>query len=172
LAAAQLTGRSSLARHNRRNAAPGFLEIRHIAKKPQPAERAQCLGEMPWSCRATAIKPDIANLIVSFRKSIQQSPEPGPRRSIGSGWTIGCSAAAWNRLSLPAGTSGSATQTFSKPNQQSIRLLPALGVEGEGRTPHRRLLSAKSRHRQLFDHLVRASKNWQRHVDAKSFSGF
>jgi hypothetical protein len=35
-----------------------FLEIGDIAKKPQPAMRAQCLGEMPWNCRATAFKPD------------------------------------------------------------------------------------------------------------------
>lgn len=27
-------------------------------KKPRPDERAQCLGGMPWSCRATAFKPN------------------------------------------------------------------------------------------------------------------
>src|SRR5262249_49328800 len=37
---------------------PGFWRSDAFAKKPRPDARAQCLGEMPWSCRATAFKPD------------------------------------------------------------------------------------------------------------------
>ena len=37
-----------------------ILEIVHFAKSPLPGERveAQCLGEMPWIGRATAMGPD------------------------------------------------------------------------------------------------------------------
>jgi hypothetical protein len=37
-----------------------LVEIRHIAKSPRPGERAQvqCLGDMPWVSRATAMWPD------------------------------------------------------------------------------------------------------------------
>src|ERR1700745_2065312 len=40
----------------------GLVEIGHSAKSPRPGERAwvQCLGEMPWDHRATAVKPDIS----------------------------------------------------------------------------------------------------------------
>jgi len=36
------------------------MEIGHFAKSPRPGERAeaQCLGEMPWVSRATAMMPD------------------------------------------------------------------------------------------------------------------
>ena len=36
------------------------MEIGHFAKSPRPEERAeaQCLGEMPWVSRATAMMPD------------------------------------------------------------------------------------------------------------------
>jgi hypothetical protein len=38
----------------------GILEIGHFAKSPPPERgpEAQCLGEMPWIGRATAIRPD------------------------------------------------------------------------------------------------------------------
>jgi hypothetical protein len=37
-----------------------FWETEHFAKSPPPERglEAQCLGEMPWVGRATAIRPD------------------------------------------------------------------------------------------------------------------
>src|SRR5262249_57200243 len=56
----QLTGRLPTARGPMPRPEEGIWEIEHFAKRPSPGERveAQCLGEMPWISRATAIRPD------------------------------------------------------------------------------------------------------------------
>jgi hypothetical protein len=73
----QLTGRLSKAR----NATPlqdqRFSEIGHFAKNPkspQSRERVgvQCLGDMPWVSRATAMWPDpfyVADARAKFKKA-------------------------------------------------------------------------------------------------------
>src|SRR5262245_40201193 len=50
-------------------AGSGFSGDQADRQKPRPGQRAQCLGDMPWSCRATAFKPDAANLVMPVRKS-------------------------------------------------------------------------------------------------------
>jgi hypothetical protein len=75
----QLTGRLSKARNTTPLQGERFLEIGHFAKSPKsprPCERAQvqCLGDMPWLSRATAMWPDqyyLANVRAKFKKPRQ-----------------------------------------------------------------------------------------------------
>src|ERR1700692_890626 len=74
----QLTGRLSKARNTTPLQDEDFWEIGHFAipKCPRPRERAQvqCLGDMPWLSRATAMRPDdrnLANARAIFKKPRQ-----------------------------------------------------------------------------------------------------
>jgi hypothetical protein len=72
----QLTGRLSKAR----NATPlqdeRLVEIGHFAKSPKSPQsrervKVQCLGDMPWLSRATAMRPDgsyLANAQAKFKE--------------------------------------------------------------------------------------------------------
>src|SRR5580700_10601598 len=59
----QLTGRLSKARNTTPLQGERFLEIGHFAKSPKSPQsrervKVQCLGDMPWLSRATAMRPD------------------------------------------------------------------------------------------------------------------
>jgi len=59
----QLTGRLSKARVPMPRPDERLVEIRHIAKSPPLEAGLQCLGDMPWISRATAIRPDRGEVV-------------------------------------------------------------------------------------------------------------